>query len=212
MGGERELEDGPDTRPEPEKIIEFLKNTRYCPVKILVDSAASMTGKMPSDILSKTKRREMVWCRQTAFFYLRQNGLTYQSIGKNFNLDHATVIHGERVIENYLFTQDKAYMSFFKKLNTQILMTMKQISDSGYDWTKVKIWNSIRLPFQKGDRYARVIYEIEYEDFSSEVIMAYHKPLGKNIKKEGFIKNKGYQWEGMEVVSMIREKWVVNQF
>ncbi len=74
-------------------------------------------------LMSKTRKREIVTARQTIFYLLRKyskHSLTY--IAKQFNKDHATVLHSQRTIENLCFSSFK-----FKSEILQFEEKVKQI-------------------------------------------------------------------------------------
>ena len=56
------------------------------------------------EILGKSRRQHIVTLRQTAYYVYRHRfGLTYSSIADLTNrLDHTTVMHGLKTMENYL--------------------------------------------------------------------------------------------------------------
>lgn len=48
------------------------------------------------DILSRKKSRHIVEARNHCFWHFRQSGKSYPQIGRFFNRDHTTVLHGVR--------------------------------------------------------------------------------------------------------------------
>jgi len=51
----------------------------------------------------KSRKREIVYGRQLVMWYLINNTkMTLTSIGKLFELDHATVLHAKKQIENFI--------------------------------------------------------------------------------------------------------------
>ena len=63
---------------------------------------------------TKSRKREVVYRRIYLFKYLQQmEGLTLTAIGKMFNKDHATVIHGLRTFDNVKLYED--FMDYTRK-------------------------------------------------------------------------------------------------
>ena len=63
---------------------------------------------------TKSRKREVVYRRIYLFKYLQQmEGLTLTAIGKMFNKDHATVIHGLKTFDNVKLYED--FMDYTRK-------------------------------------------------------------------------------------------------
>ena len=58
---------------------------------------------------ARIRKREIVLARQVSMYFIRENTkLSYAEIGENFRLDHATVIHSLRAVNN-LNDTDKCF-------------------------------------------------------------------------------------------------------
>jgi hypothetical protein len=61
-----------------------------------------------TDIRRVSRSRELVVARQCFFFILRrQYRMSYQSIGNMFGMNHATIIHGEKLVCDMLSIGDR---------------------------------------------------------------------------------------------------------
>ena len=68
------------------------------------------------DLKRKTRKREYVDARAITFYIIRTElDLSLGSIGKIFNKDHATVLHGLKVFSNLIET-DKSFKNRFNKV------------------------------------------------------------------------------------------------
>lgn len=64
----------------------------------------------PEDLKSKSRRRPIVLCRDISMYFSRSyTRQPLETIGKAFNRDHATVIHGIRAIEKEIQKRGKIY-------------------------------------------------------------------------------------------------------
>ena len=80
----------------------------------IIDCACHVLNVNRTDVLSKSRKRELVECRQIAIGLIRINSQsTLKNIGKMFNRDHSTIIYA---CENFkdLYGVDK---QFTKKVN-----------------------------------------------------------------------------------------------
>lgn len=68
-------------------------------------------------ITKKTRRRNVVALRQAISYLLHERGVTYTSIGRALNIDHATVIHGYKKTRDFLEMRDKDAVAVFKLAN-----------------------------------------------------------------------------------------------
>jgi cystathionine beta-lyase/cystathionine gamma-synthase len=68
------------------------------------------------DLKNKTRRREYVDARAIAFYILKSEmNMSLEAIGRVFNKNHATVLHGIRLFYNLIET-DKAFKNKFNKI------------------------------------------------------------------------------------------------
>jgi len=67
------------------------------------------------DLLSNTRLDNIVSVRQSLFYVLRSRGIPYSVIGKAFNKNHATVIHGHKKVTDYINIKDKATLALYKE-------------------------------------------------------------------------------------------------
>lgn len=69
------------------------------------------------DLMSKTRIRSVVTARNCFYFILKtQYGITYQDIGRIFDKNHATIIHGVRSTRNLLDIGDRDTENIFPKV------------------------------------------------------------------------------------------------
>jgi hypothetical protein len=66
------------------------------------------------DLLSNTRLESIVSARQSLFYVLRSRGISYSVIGKAFNKNHATVIHGHKKVNDYINIKDKTTLAMYK--------------------------------------------------------------------------------------------------
>ena len=79
------------------------------------------------DLLSKSRKRELVECRYWVFYFYtktcRDNNiapLTLEMIGNSLKKDHATVLHGFKTVDNYLEYNDKVFKETVDEINTEL--------------------------------------------------------------------------------------------
>lgn len=78
-------------------------NTVLDPLQI-IQEVSENTGVSSLDILSKSRRRKIVWARQFAQLRIRrETRLTFETIGGLFGQHHSTVSHGIRAIDDVLW-------------------------------------------------------------------------------------------------------------
>lgn len=63
---------------------------------------------IPAEVIrGESREREVVYVRQVAYYLLKTKyGFSYSTIGKLFDRDHTTVIHGVRKIEQNLDAEE----------------------------------------------------------------------------------------------------------
>jgi chromosomal replication initiation ATPase DnaA len=54
------------------------------------------------DLLSKKRHRDIAKVRHICFHMMRNKGMVYTTIGKLFNRDHSTIIHGKEQAEDII--------------------------------------------------------------------------------------------------------------
>jgi len=73
----------------------------------------------------KTRKQEVVFARQLSFYLGKQyTKLSLYSLGKFFDKDHATVLHGIKMIENFMFS-DRTIRLEIQELNKIIKEKLK---------------------------------------------------------------------------------------
>jgi len=81
------------------KIQQELENEREMFWSALEDITCSVLGIPSQQLYTPTRRREIVTARQVIFFLIRPCYLqSYESIGKHYGKDHATVMHGVKQV------------------------------------------------------------------------------------------------------------------
>ena len=58
---------------------------------------------------NKNRKREIVYRKIYLFRKLREDGHTLKGIGKLFNMNHATILHGLRTYQNLTDVNDKCF-------------------------------------------------------------------------------------------------------
>ena len=77
------------------KIQQELENEREVFWSALEDVVCSVLGLQSQTLYTPTRRREIVTARQMIFFLIRPCYFqSFESIGKHYGKDHATVMHG----------------------------------------------------------------------------------------------------------------------
>lgn len=73
------------------------------------------------NILAINRRAHYVKARATFVYLLRKyTSLSYVSIGMKFNRDHSTIIHNEKVAQNYIDTEDFEFLNKYNKMRSHI--------------------------------------------------------------------------------------------
>lgn len=60
-------------------------------------------------LANKNRKREVVYRRFYLFRKLREDGQSLKGIGKLFNMNHATILHGLRTYQNLIDVNDKCF-------------------------------------------------------------------------------------------------------
>ncbi|MEI7597266.1 MAG: helix-turn-helix domain-containing protein [Bacteroidota bacterium] len=68
-------------------------------------------------LLSKNRKREVSEARQIGMYILRQQNKTLSSVGKQFNRDHATVLHAINLVED-LMSVDARFKQIVESLES----------------------------------------------------------------------------------------------
>jgi Bacterial dnaA protein helix-turn-helix len=124
-------------------------------------------GRLPAALQGKTRKREIVFCRQVIMYFLRQfsdkDSVSLAMIGRVFNKDHATVLHSCKTIKNLIDTDKnialkiKLYEADIKTIvnfntNVQIdkLLEIKE-------YLRMKIDNELPINFKETMLYNKLI-------------------------------------------------------
>ena len=65
-----------------------------------------------NNLKSRDRYRHIVYKRYYLSNLLRNNGYTFQEIGKIFNKDHATIVYGVRVHKDFMSIKDNLYLEY----------------------------------------------------------------------------------------------------
>jgi len=107
----------------------------------IIDAVAQVMEFNVEDIINKKSRKQqLTLCRHIAYYYIRRfcvseksidYAMTYQEIGKIFNKHHATIIFGEKNIENYIqYNSDfRMYMISIDEIIKRKLMSTSNSVD-----------------------------------------------------------------------------------
>lgn len=63
---------------------------------------AVLCGIMGMDVRDKTRKHEIVWARNMAFYQLTEDGFSLIKVGKFMGFNHSTVLYGRRQVEQML--------------------------------------------------------------------------------------------------------------
>jgi chromosomal replication initiator protein len=63
------------------------------------------------NLVSPKRNREIVQVRHVCYFLLKEKGLIYTKIGKLFNRDHSTIIHGKELAEEVILPNKEINMN-----------------------------------------------------------------------------------------------------
>ena len=75
------------------------------------------------DLKKKDRHQPYLYRRYYLYYILHKNGYSMTHIGKIFNKDHASIIHGIRVHKNMIHIKDKYYKLFVDELDEIINMS-----------------------------------------------------------------------------------------
>lgn len=95
---------------------------RRADADLIINTVASILGVSKEDILSKTRKREIVEARQLTQYFIRTTcpKLSLEAIGQaTGGKDHATVIHSCKSVANLLDT-DKKFAIKFDKIHDEL--------------------------------------------------------------------------------------------
>ena len=98
------------------KIQQELENEREVFWSALEDVVCSVVGIQSQMLYTPTRRREIVTARQIIFFLIRPCYFqSFESIGKHYGKDHATVMHGIKQA-TWQIECDKAYAATVERI------------------------------------------------------------------------------------------------
>lgn len=63
---------------------------------------AVLCGIMGMDVRDRTRKHEIVWARNMAFYQLTNDGFSLNKVGKFMGFNHSTVLYGRRQVEQML--------------------------------------------------------------------------------------------------------------
>ena len=83
----------------------------------IITTAATRTGIPIVELIGKTRRRDIVMARHCVMWIMRKKQhMTLSMIGKVFDRDHTSVIHGITKVNDYLDTHDEVYLPIHNKI------------------------------------------------------------------------------------------------
>lgn len=99
-------------------------------IQEVISCADSITDlKMyPEGIKTKKRHRGLVIRRQVVSYICRKMGYTFTEIAANLKIDHATVIHGERIVQQLLQVEDLE----MKQIYNDIIMAVATLYKTRY--------------------------------------------------------------------------------
>lgn len=147
---------------------------------------------------AKNRKREVVFARQVAMHLLLKNTKwTLAKIGENFNRDHSTVLHGDRVVKDLMsyHKRIKTDVAKIEKLTNQELSIIlkKEKVDSRFHYIDLNNYTSARITSKKGLIFSGYTEEEIFEILTTlkvgDVDTFKHKNTGSYILER--IKNDG---------------------
>lgn len=81
----------------------------------IITLAAEMAAIDRKVLVGRSRFRRVVRVRQACMLLARENGHSYPTIGRMFDRDHSTIIHGCEVAEDYT-ARDPVYAAFVDRL------------------------------------------------------------------------------------------------
>jgi hypothetical protein len=108
-----------------------------------------------SYVTDKNRKREVVFARQIAMHLLLKNTKwTLGKVGENFNRDHATVLHSDRVVKDLMsyHKRIKTDVAKIEKLTNQELgiILKKEKANSRFHYIDLDNYTSVRVTNKKG--------------------------------------------------------------
>lgn len=98
------------------KMQQELENERETFWSALEDVVCSVMGIQSQTLYTPTRRREIVMARQIIFFLIRPCYFqSFDSIGKHYGKDHATVMHGIKQV-TWQIECDKSYRTTVERI------------------------------------------------------------------------------------------------
>ena len=78
------------------------------------------------DISSKTRIQKFVYTRAMYFYLCREYTiLSLKEIGRSVNKDHATVIHGVKLFNDWISEHEKGFIKMYEKIENEIQKKFK---------------------------------------------------------------------------------------
>lgn len=88
---------------------------------IPINEYCSKIGMPLEKLKSKSRKREVITARFIYWYHLRENRYTYEEIGRMFGMNHATVIHAVRTVDNFIAIDDSYIEKFLKAIQNHKL-------------------------------------------------------------------------------------------
>jgi chromosomal replication initiator protein len=94
---------------------------------LMIKIVAHTCGLTVEQMVSKTRKREIVIPRQICTYFLMKrfnmvNGISSTQIGKKLNKDHSTVLYSVKQVERAIEVYDTQAMFFLNKCREQLLL------------------------------------------------------------------------------------------
>jgi hypothetical protein len=85
------------------------------------------------DLKSKDRHVPKIYRRAYLYHVLNRLNYTLNHIGKLFDRNHATILHGLRVHESLYFAKDKLYLMYMDELDSMLI----------YDYEKIHLYQDV---------------------------------------------------------------------
>ncbi len=79
-------------------------------------SVCKVFGITVEDIISDTRRRDVVVPRQVAMYFMYKRKMRMEAIGEIFGRTHGTVVNANKAVQNMIDTKDYLYYDKIMKL------------------------------------------------------------------------------------------------
>lgn len=102
-----------------------MSRARVADIITLASQMAAIERKV---LVGRTRYRRVVRVRQACMLLARENGHSFPTIGRMFDRDHSTVIHGCEVAEDYI-ARDPGFAAFVERLRASAMRAQPYVAE-----------------------------------------------------------------------------------